>query len=117
MATVRRCSDEARDQGDLRVAARLAAEHHTVNANVIGRANVSRGMVQLREAFPDLRRTIDDLIADGDKVVARTTFRGTHRGAFLGLPPTGRRVSWSSITIYRIVNGQVAEEWPVSDRL
>jgi steroid delta-isomerase-like uncharacterized protein len=69
------------------------------------------------EAFPDLERPVDDMVAEGDKVVARWTSYGTHTGHFQGLPPTGRRASMSGITIFRLEDGKIVEEWSESDML
>lgn len=68
-------------------------------------------------AFPDLHITIDDLIADGDKVAVRFTSRGTQRGRFWGLPPTGRSVTISSYLIARIAHGKIVEQWGLDDQL
>jgi predicted ester cyclase len=68
-------------------------------------------------AFPDLHATIDDLIAEGDKVVDRMTCEGTHQGFFMGAPPTGKRVKWSFIDINRIVDGKVVEHWAEADTI
>jgi predicted ester cyclase len=62
-----------------------------------------------RAAFPDLRVTIEDLIAEGDRVAKLWSFEATHRGEFLGIAPTGRRVTWSGITIYRVAGDKVGE--------
>jgi predicted ester cyclase len=64
-----------------------------------------------KEAFPDLKMAINLLVAQGDFVSVVWTFSGTHTGAGLGLPPTGTRVTFRGITIWRIVNGKIAEEW------
>jgi steroid delta-isomerase-like uncharacterized protein len=69
------------------------------------------------DAFPDLRRPIEDLVADGDKVVARWVSVGTHRGDFQGIPPTGKRIVTSGITIFRVEDGKIVEEWSESDML
>lgn len=62
--------------------------------------------------FPDGRHTIDDLVAEGDKVVMRGRFEGTHLGAFMGVPPTGRKISLNLITINRYdAQGRVVEHW------
>ena len=74
-------------------------------------------LATFRVAFPDMRMTIEDLIAEGDKVVNRTTFSGTHRGEFQGIAPTGKRVTISSISVSRIANGKVVEDWTVLDML
>lgn len=69
-------------------------------------------------AFPDLRHTIDDdLIAESDKVVARFTVSGTHKGDFRGMPPTGKRFEVPGTVIFRIANGKIAEEWALLDAL
>jgi ketosteroid isomerase-like protein len=68
-------------------------------------------------AFPDLRITVEDTVADDDKVAARMTFRGTHRGSFRGIEPTGRPVEFSSIRIYRVEDGKVVQTWAEVDAL
>jgi steroid delta-isomerase-like uncharacterized protein len=71
----------------------------------------------LTGAFPDLRIDIDDLIAEDDKVVARMTFHGTHRGPFRGIPATGRQVSFTAIRVYRVADGKIVESWANQDAL
>lgn len=66
---------------------------------------------------PDLRLTVEDLIAKDDKIVVRNTVTGTHRGEFMGAPPTGRQVTYNEIFIFRFVDGRVAETWGVVDVL
>jgi predicted ester cyclase len=68
-------------------------------------------------AFPDLHATIQDIIAEGDKVVDRMTCEGTHEGMFMGASPTGKRVKWSFIDINRIVDGKVVEHWAEVDTI
>jgi steroid delta-isomerase-like uncharacterized protein len=65
--------------------------------------------------FPDLHVTLDELIAEDDKVMARWTQRGTHRGPFLDIPPTGKQISYSGINIFQIANGQIVEDTPYWD--
>jgi predicted ester cyclase len=67
-------------------------------------------------AFPDLHVTIDDQIAEGDKVVSRVTFHGTHQGEFAGVAPTYKSVRFTEIFIYRLEAGKLAERWSVYDR-
>lgn len=75
-----------------------------------------RGVVTLfHAAFPDGQWTVDDLIAEGDRVVARTMFRGTHRGDFFGLAPTGNVVEMSGVHIGRFRDGQIIEHWGNND--
>lgn len=68
-------------------------------------------------AFPDRQTTVEDVIADGDKVVVRTTFSGTHQGEMEGIPATGRSISQPAITIFRLTNGKIAEGWYAADNL
>jgi predicted ester cyclase len=70
-----------------------------------------------REGFPDVVSTIEDLIAEGDKVVARWRCRATHRGEYMGIAPTGKEVEFTGISIYRIEAGKIAESWNVEDKL
>ena len=67
--------------------------------------------------LPDVRWTAEELLADGDRVAVRWTCRGTHTGALLGLPPTGKPVELQGITLYRIAGGRVAEERGISNLL
>ena len=72
----------------------------------------------LRSAFPDLKATIEDTIAEGDKVVIRMTWRGTHTGGeFMGIPATGKSVSIGVIDIIRISGGKAVEHWGQMDSM
>ncbi len=68
-------------------------------------------------AFPDMRVTVEDVIAEADKVVTRWTIRGTHRGELMGIAPTDEQVEIEGITIQRIEGGKIAEEWERYDNL
>jgi predicted ester cyclase len=70
-----------------------------------------------RSSFPDMHWTVEDVVAEGDRVVARTTMRGTHRGEFFGLAPTGRPVVYPGIHVLRLADGKVAEHWGSNDDL
>ena len=70
-----------------------------------------------RGAFPDIQGEDDELIAEGDKVVVRWSARGTHEGDFMGIPPTGKQISISGTSIYRIAGGKIVEEWTHADML
>ena len=74
-------------------------------------------MAVYTSAFPDLQTTTEDMVAEEDKVVIRNTWRGTHQGAFQGLPPTGKHVTFTSSDIYRIADGKIAEQWAELDAL
>ena len=68
-------------------------------------------------AFPDLQITPEDLIAEGDKVTMRYGWRGTHKGELMGIPATGKQVTTSGISILRVANGKIAEQWDSFDNL
>ena len=100
----------------------LAAFDSYISADVV--FNNSKGLKQqlggiqlIRNAFPDFDLVIEDQIAEGDKVVTRVTFQGTHRGEYRGVAPTGKQVRYSGIAIDRIVEGKVVEMWHVADTL
>ena len=70
-----------------------------------------------RQAFPDSYFTVEDMLADGDKVATRKTFHGSPQGEFMGIPPTGQQVSMGLIDIVRIAEGRVVEHWSMGDNL
>jgi predicted ester cyclase len=70
-----------------------------------------------RGAFPDMRLTEEDMIAEGDKVVDRVTVRGTHEGALMGIPPSGNQVEFVETHISRIADGKIVERWGQWDAL
>ena len=76
---------------------------------------VKQVVAMFRKAFPDLKIAIEELVAEGDKVCARATTRGTHRGTFFGIPATGKAVTMSGLTMVRIVDGRIIESWVKND--
>jgi steroid delta-isomerase-like uncharacterized protein len=68
-------------------------------------------------AFPDGKHTIDDMIVEGDKVVTRITYRGAHTGDLMGIPPTGKHVTTSAMTIDQIAGGKIVETWRLFDQM
>jgi steroid delta-isomerase-like uncharacterized protein len=70
---------------------------------------------RLLRVYPDLRVTIEDLLAEGDEVVSRNTVTGTHQGDYMGHPPTGNPVTYNEIFIFRFADGRIAETWGVVD--
>jgi steroid delta-isomerase-like uncharacterized protein len=76
-----------------------------------GRAGVKAFFAGFLDAFPDLRVTVEDARADGDTVVGRYTYRGTHHGTFLGIPATGHALTMRSIDIWRVRDGLFVEHW------
>ena len=82
-----------------------------------GREGVKQANAILRAAFPDVRHTIEDQLAEGDKVVTRVTGRVTFQGAILGIPPTGKLITIEGIAIHRIAGGQLVEHWATANQL
>ena len=70
---------------------------------------------EAREGFPDLSITVEDVMAEGDRVTARVVMRGTHRGEFQGIAPTGKRVEVRAIDMFRISGGKIVEHWGHAD--
>jgi steroid delta-isomerase-like uncharacterized protein len=70
---------------------------------------------RVHRVFPDLRVTVEDMIEEGDTVVGRHTVTGTHQGEYMGLPPTGKSVTYNEIIIFRFASGRIAETWGVVD--
>ena len=112
---IRRFGEELWNAGNLRRADEFLAphvvSHFTHLPSPTNREGFLTFVTQLRDAFPDLAFTLEDLIAEHDKVVARWTMRGTHHGLLLGIPPTGKPIRISATIIYRIANGKIAELW------
>lgn len=80
-----------------------------------GRERWRQGAELMQRAFPDLTARIDGIVAAEDQIALRLTFSGTHAGAFLGHPPTGRTIRYISHEFYRVADGLIAEEWICSD--
>ena len=112
-AIVRGYMNEVLTKGDLAAFDRYFSEDVLFN-NSKGLKQALVGNQSTRSAFPDFQLVIEDQIAEGDKVVTRVTFQGTHRGEFRGIAPTGKQVKYSGIAIDRIVEGKVVEMWHVA---
>jgi steroid delta-isomerase-like uncharacterized protein len=67
--------------------------------------------------FPDMRFTISQQLAEGDRVMTLKTFYGTHQGEFMGIPPTGKQVAFDNIDIFTVIDGKITEHWAVGDHL
>lgn len=85
--------------------------------DVHGRQGLKQMNAAYRTAFPDLQVTVDDQVAEADRVVSRLTSRGTHRGALQGIAPTGKAATWTAVTITRFVGDMIAETWVETDRM
>jgi steroid delta-isomerase-like uncharacterized protein len=80
-----------------------------------GREAFTEYMRSVRRAFPDFHNHVEELIAEDDQVVARLTYAGTHGGDLFGIGPTGRRVRYAGVAIFRIADGQIVEGWVLGD--
>jgi steroid delta-isomerase-like uncharacterized protein len=108
-------------RGDEAVAERIIHPDFVDHTNPPGMQHGLNGHMAIvrlfRAAFPDQWWQIEDLIAEGDRVVARTTMRGTHRGDFFGIPATGRAVTLPGVHVMRVADGKIAEHWGSNDDL
>ena len=82
-----------------------------------GKRGIVEAVSAFRSAFPDLNVTIEDEFAEGDRIFLRTTWRGTHRGEFMGIGATGRSVSFESMDEIRMADGKLKEHWGVTNTL
>jgi len=85
--------------------------------DVRGIKNVKKSTSEEFSAFPDLHFTIDDMIAEGDKVAMRITMTGTHKGEYMGAPPTNKKITIRAIAIERFAGSKIVEEWGQTDTL
>jgi steroid delta-isomerase-like uncharacterized protein len=82
-----------------------------------GREGVRQVFDMFHSAMPDITLTIEDQIAEGDKVVSRLTVRGTHKGELMGVPPTGKKLTMDIIDVLRLKDGKLVERWGESDNM
>jgi predicted ester cyclase len=119
-AVFRRLVEEGLSRGDLSVLEQVLAPTFEDHQDGISPPNVDgvRAFIEgARAAFPDLRLTVEAIVTAGDTTWARTTARGTHRGPFMGVPPTGKRFEIARFDTCRFEGGKIAEHWGVIDRL
>ena len=110
------------NQGNMAAADEVVAADYIEHAAVPpglppGLAGLKLFVGALRAAFPDFRHTVEDVIAEGDKVVVRLAARGTQRGEFGGIPATGKQATWAEIHICDMADGKLVEHWVVQDQL
>ena len=123
-AKLRRIFQECFNQGNLATADELVAPDLRDTSPGIPPGipttgpDTLKGIVSLlRSAFPDLQVTIDEMVAEGDMVAAHTTWTGTQRGNFQGIPPTGKHVKWGSVDIVHVRGGQFVSHYGLQDGL
>jgi steroid delta-isomerase-like uncharacterized protein len=117
----RRYFEEVLSEGNLALLDELAADDMVDHAGsaagwLPGRAGFKQHVTLFRTAFPDLRVTVDDMVAEGDTVVAFWTVSGTHNGEWWGVPATGKHLTITAVSTIRIENGQIAEYRARADR-
>ena len=93
------------------------AVHHEPDQDLQGLEEVKQYIAMYFEAFPDMSVSVEDLIAEGDKVVSRYAYLGTHQGELQGIAPTNKHIEKEGITIHRIEGGKIVEEWEQYDKL
>jgi steroid delta-isomerase-like uncharacterized protein len=85
--------------------------HRSATTEPLTRDGQKRLLVQFRAVFPDIQITVEEVIAEDDRIAFRSTMRGTHRGEFLGIPPTGKQVTVGLVDVIHIESGKFAEQW------
>ena len=118
---VLRHHDEVWSRGNLAAVDEIYAldfvGHHPGSPDWVGRERVKEVVAEIRQAFPDFREDVDDVIVAGSRVVTRFTASGTHLGPLRGLAPTGKRMSVAEMGIFRVVENKIVEKWGLLDRL
>ena len=120
-AIVRRFFDEICNQGNLDVADEIFdtnfVNHDAAHPELFDLESCKQWVATVRTVFPDFHVTIEDIIAEGDKVAVRYTTTGTHKSEFMGIPPTGKQVRVTGMRICRFASGKMVESWANSDTL
>lgn len=121
-ALVRQLVEEAINQGNISMIDELLipdfVEHEELPPGIPpGREAPKVLFSMLRTAFPDLKATIEHLIAEGDQVVLHMTWTGTHKGEFMGIPPTGQPIAINVIDILGVAEGKFVEHWGIMDSM
>ncbi len=118
-ALVRRWFSEVVSNGDMSSLDEICAVCHpafvmvqgVVEPAPQGISGLKDLIARLRTAFPDLTATVEEQVAEGDKVVSRVTMSGTHQGEFMGMPPTGKTFTVGGASIWEVKGGQLISEW------
>jgi steroid delta-isomerase-like uncharacterized protein len=120
-ALMRRAVEEVWNRENFAILKEVVADDFVIHAatpeaEIHGVEGAKQFVNMLHTAMPDIHFTIVDQVAEGDRVVTRWMAHGTHKGEFMGMPPTGKRVTLSATDIDRIANGKVVECWTTLDR-
>ena len=114
-AVTRRLIEELFNTGNQEIADEVLAtdyvDHSPSHPDLPGLENLKRAVGEWRVAFPDTHNVIEDIVAEGDKVAVRWTTHATHRGEFMGIAATGKRIAVTSFGIFRLSGGKIVESW------
>jgi predicted ester cyclase len=121
-ALMRRMYEEIHNKGNMAAVDELVAanfvDHNAPDPGLPpGPEGIKQTFTMFHNAFPDFHVTVEDMLAEGDKVVARLTITGTHKGDLIGIAPTGKQVTLGVIDIARIAGGKMVERWGQEDML
>ena len=104
------------DRADEYVAADLL-DHAALPGQESGLTGAQKKWAMIQAAIPDLRTTIEDMVAERDKVAVRRSYTGTHDGVLFGVPPTGNAIRFNGQSIFRFADSKIVEHWEIFDRL
>jgi len=119
-ALIHRVNEEGLNQHNPALVDEMCAPNfvfHNGSRTIQGLPAYKRYLAPFFSAFPDAHFTTEAMVAEGDTVAVRRTFRGTHKGSLMGIPPTGRQVTISDIVMLRVANGKFVEAWNNIDEL
>ena len=116
-AAARRFFEVVWNQRRFEVLPEIFAPTLILNGQEVSRDVIERAISARLAGFPDIHVTVDERVAEGDKVSTRRTWTGTHSGVYRGIEPTGKQATWTQISIVRFDEGKVVEDWPVADEL
>jgi steroid delta-isomerase-like uncharacterized protein len=114
---VKRMYEECFNTGKFEMLTQFIGEAFTSAKGTKGVEGFKEGIQPLKAAFPDIQWTIEDLVAEGDRVTIKSTWRGTHQGKFGGFEATGKKVAIQAITIYQLKDNKIIQSWLMIDRL
>ncbi len=115
--TVRSLFEDRVNSGKLDTLADLVSREYIGPAGEKGPAGIANVLSSLRQAFPDIRYAVEELIAEGDRVAVRWHWKGTHRGPFQGFPASHRQISNAGCATFQLLDGKIVRQWQQTDRL
>ena len=116
-AVARRFFEKVWNNKKLEVIDEVFAATVLLNGQLVPHDTITQLVTARLAVFPDIQVTVEDQVAEGDKVSTRRTWQATHRGTYRGIAATGKAVKWTQISIVRLFEGRIVEDWPVADEL